>query len=161
MLHPAVAAALEDVGEADDVAVDVCVRVLDGVAHPGLGGQVHDTVKALLSKQPGHAFAVGNVQFDEAETWLALQTRETVMLELRRVVVVEVVKTDHLVASRQQQLADMHADEAGSAGDEYSQSNPLIHEEHVCELVRSRRRLPRSAARCIWETLAVFWTSTC
>mmetsp|Transcript_59449 Transcript_59449/g.140639 ORF Transcript_59449/g.140639 Transcript_59449/m.140639 type:complete len:306 (+) Transcript_59449:1652-2569(+) len=119
VLHAAVAAAFQDVGEADDVAVDVGVGVLDRVAHPGLRRQVHHPVEALFGKQLGHALAVGHVHLHEAEARLAVQARQAVLLELGAVVVVEVVQAHHFVAARQQDLADMHADEAGGAGDEY------------------------------------------
>jgi hypothetical protein len=39
-------------------------------------------------------------------------------LQARVVVVVEVVDADYLVAAREQNLGDMHADETGRAGDE-------------------------------------------
>ena len=46
MLDAVVAAALEDVHEADEVAVDVGVRVLERVAHAGLRGEVDDAPQA-------------------------------------------------------------------------------------------------------------------
>ena len=42
VLYLVVAAAFEDVYEADQVAVDVGVRILDRVADTGLGGEVDD-----------------------------------------------------------------------------------------------------------------------
>ena len=47
-----------------------------------------------------------------------LEPRQPRVLQLDVVVVVEVVEADHLVAARQQALRDVHADEAGGAGDE-------------------------------------------
>jgi hypothetical protein len=46
------------------------------------------------------------------------EPREPIALELRVVVVVEVVQADHAVAARKQQLRHVHADETGRAGDE-------------------------------------------
>jgi hypothetical protein len=45
MGHLVVAAAFENIGEADDVAVDVGVRILQRVANTGLRGQVNDLVE--------------------------------------------------------------------------------------------------------------------
>jgi hypothetical protein len=44
VFYAVVAAAFQDVGKADDVAVDVGKRVLDGVAHAGLCSQIDDSL---------------------------------------------------------------------------------------------------------------------
>ena len=44
------AAGLEDVGEAHEVALDVGARVLDGMAHAGLGGEVDHPVEGAPAK---------------------------------------------------------------------------------------------------------------
>jgi hypothetical protein len=62
-----VAAAFENIGEADDVAVDVGVRVLQRIADAGLRGQVNDLVELFGGKQCVHAGAISDIQFDEAE----------------------------------------------------------------------------------------------
>ena len=118
MLDAVVPAALEDVGEADDIAVDVGVRVDQRVAHAGLRGQVHDAVELLLREQRRDALAVGHVHLHEAEVRVRRQARQPILLESRVVVVVEVVQAHDLVPARQQELRDVHADEAGRAGDE-------------------------------------------
>lgn len=50
MLYGVVAAGLEHVEEADEVALKVGARVLDGVAHTRLGGEVHHDVETVLSE---------------------------------------------------------------------------------------------------------------
>ncbi len=67
MLHLVVAAALKDVDEADQVAVDVGMRILDRVAHTGLGGQVDHLVELFLGEQFLHPGAVAHVELDETE----------------------------------------------------------------------------------------------
>ena len=48
--HVVVAAAFEQVGEAEQVALDVGERVLGGVTHAALGGQVDDAVEVVLDE---------------------------------------------------------------------------------------------------------------
>lgn len=50
MPHRVVAAGLEHVEEADEVALEVGSRVLDGVADPRLGGEVHHDVESVLGE---------------------------------------------------------------------------------------------------------------
>ena len=105
MLDAVVAAAFEDVQEADDVAVDVDVRILDRIAHAGLRREVDDAAEFLGRKQRLHAAAIGQVELYEAEIPLPLQYLEARGLEARIVVVVEIVEADDLIAAREQSLA--------------------------------------------------------
>jgi len=65
-----VPAAFEDVQRADHVAVHVDVRVLDRVAHAGLGAEVNHPVEALRPEQGLHTLAIGQVEEHEAEAQL-------------------------------------------------------------------------------------------
>ena len=56
-----VPAGLEDVGEADDVRLHVGERVLEGVAHAGLGGEVDHPLEAVAAKAASTAVPVGEV----------------------------------------------------------------------------------------------------
>jgi hypothetical protein len=118
VLHAAVPAALQHVGEAGQVAVDVGHRIRQGVAHAGLRAEVHHALETVAREQVGHGRAVGQVDALEAELRAALEPRQPLALEPDVVVVVEVVDADHAVAARQQALRDAGADEAGDAGDE-------------------------------------------
>ena len=53
------AAGFEDVVEAEDVAFDVGVGVLDAVTHAGLGGEVYYNIELVFSKQLIHQILVG------------------------------------------------------------------------------------------------------
>ena len=44
MLHIVLTTAFENVGKADDIAVDVGKRVFDGVPYASLRGKIYDTV---------------------------------------------------------------------------------------------------------------------
>ena len=60
-----VAACFQDVVESDEVALDVGIRVCDGIADACLGGEVHDDGKVVLLEQAVDCCLVGEVRFDE------------------------------------------------------------------------------------------------
>ena len=60
--HLAVAAPLQHIGEADDVAVDIGMRVDQRIAHAGLRSKMNNLVEALGLEQGLHAGPVGNIQ---------------------------------------------------------------------------------------------------
>ena len=125
VLDRVVAAGLEDVVEADDVRLDVDVGVVDGVAHAGLGGEVHDDGGAVLAEDLLDMAAVGEVAFNEDVLYggllcLLLDQAEAVFLQLRVVVVVHGVEGENGAAGELLQEADHQVgpDEARGAGDE-------------------------------------------
>ncbi len=59
MLDAVVAAALQHVQGADDVGVDIGMRVLYPVADPGLSAEMNDPLRAPVGEEPLHAGAVG------------------------------------------------------------------------------------------------------
>jgi hypothetical protein len=113
-----VAAALQDVGEAHQVALDVGAGVRERVAHPGLGGQVDHPAGAHLGEEPRHGGAVGEVDALVAVARVPREARQARLLEGDVVVVVDHVEADDGLAPLEQALGDVVADEAGGAGDE-------------------------------------------
>ena len=101
MLHAIVAAALDNVQEPGHVALDVDVRILDGIAHSGLRSQVDDPLEALCGEQFLHCRAVGQLHFDEAKILERPQHVQPGLLEARIIVVVQVIETHHLIAAFQ------------------------------------------------------------
>lgn len=101
MLHRVVAAGLEHVEEADEVALQVCARVLDGVADACLCGEVHNDVEAVLSEQALDEGGVAQVTANEGEAAVGVgfgQHAQARVLDARVVVAVEVVEAnDHVV----------------------------------------------------------------
>ncbi len=112
-----VAAGLEDVEEAGDVRADVLVRIDQRVAHAGLRSEVHDAIELLGSEELIDIRAVGDVELVERES-RKLELLQPRQLEVDVVVVVQVVQPDDGVAALEQAPRDVHADEAGGAGDE-------------------------------------------
>jgi DNA-directed RNA polymerase subunit RPC12/RpoP len=116
VLDAVVAAALQHVHRADDVAVDVGVRVLDGVTHTGLGGEVHHALHTGACKQCGHRRTILQRVTVATEPRVRGQLRESRLLQTDVIVVVDVVHTDDLVTARKQAAGDVESDEAGGAG---------------------------------------------
>ena len=67
MLDAVVAAAFQHVQRADDVGVDVGMRVFHAVADARLRGEVDNPLRSRLGKQPLHTRTVGEVEFVEGE----------------------------------------------------------------------------------------------
>ncbi len=61
MLHAGVTTAFEDMGETDDVAVNIGERALEGVSCAGLGGKVHHPVRVMRGKTCLYPLAVGEI----------------------------------------------------------------------------------------------------
>ena len=118
MLNRVLAAAFEDVHEADQIAVDVGVGVEQRVAHTGLGRQVNHALETFSGEQRGHRRPVGDVHLDEAKIALPRQAGQAGVLEANVVIVVEVVDADHRVTTAQEGQRRVHADETGGAGEE-------------------------------------------
>lgn len=122
VLDRVVAAGLEHVEEADEVALEVGARVLDGVADARLGGEVHHDVEAVLGEQALDEGGVAQVAAHEGEAALCIglgQHAQAGFLDTGVVVAVEVVEADDGVIGLLEQLLDEErTDEAGRSGDE-------------------------------------------
>lgn len=122
MLDRVVAAGLEHVEEADEVALEVGARVLDGVADARLGGEVHHDVETVLGEQALDEGSVAQVAAHEGEAAVCVglgQHAQAGVLDTGVVVAVEVVEADDCVIGLLEQLLDEErADEAGRSGDE-------------------------------------------
>ena len=114
-----VPAALQDVGEAGEVGVHVGHGVLDGVAHPGLGGQIDHPLGLVRPEGGGDALPVLDVQAQVGEAGMRQGAGQAGLLEAHVVIVVEVVDADDLVTPFEQAQGEGGTDEAGAAGDEY------------------------------------------
>ena len=113
MLDLVMATALEDVQRAGDVAVDVGVRILDGVADARLSAEMNHPIKPFVGEQRLHACSVGQVEACQGEIRESVQDRRPGFLERDLVVVVEIVQPNNGVAPLKQALGGEHADEAG------------------------------------------------
>lgn len=122
VLDRVVAAGLEDVEEADEVALEVCAGILDGVADTGLGGEVHHDVEAVLREQALDEGGIAQVATHEGEAAVGVglgQHAQARVLDAGVVIAVEVVEAEDCVIGLLEQLLDEEGtDEAGRSGDE-------------------------------------------
>ena len=65
MLNGIVAAGFEDVVEADDVALDIHIGVLDAIAHTGLSSEIYHDIEVVFSKELIYKLAVGYAALHE------------------------------------------------------------------------------------------------
>src|SRR3569623_1828296 len=96
VLDAVMTAALQDIQKTDDVAVDVGARVFDGVAHAGLGGEVHHALRLVLGEHGLDGGAVLDIGAHVDEARMCRRAREPRLLEIDVVVVIEVVDDAHL-----------------------------------------------------------------
>ena len=122
VLHFVVAACLEYVVEADEIAFDVCVRVGDGIAHTGLCGQVDHYGYAVFAEDLLHCSLVRDGCLHEfpvpAER---LYLCEPFALDAYIVVVGHRVDAHHayVIDIMKQPLDEVAADESGRARHEH------------------------------------------
>ena len=121
-----VTAGLQNVVEADDIALDIHIRIGDRIPDTGLGSQVHHHVKAVLGEAVIDQSTIRNAAPDEGPPGLLLLSRQrfdlpqAVFLDGHIVIVVHVVQTHDLnsVQGPQQLQHQIGADKTGSAGNQ-------------------------------------------
>ena len=84
MAHARMTAAFEHVDEADEVAVDVGVRMGQRVADSRLGRQVDYNVEPLRLEQPRHGRPVSQIELLKAEPRMRFELRQPVLSSTAR-----------------------------------------------------------------------------
>ncbi len=131
MRDAVVTAAFEYVEGADDIALDVGVRLLQRVAHPRLRAQMHDALEFPGSEQLRHRLPIRQVGMDEPERLVRLEPGEAGLLERDVVVIIEIVESDDLIASIEEALCGGRANEPGGARDEKFHPSASILEDQL------------------------------
>ena len=115
----ALAACFQDVVESDEVALDVGIRVCDGIADACLGGEVHDDGKVVLLEQAVDCGLVGEVRLDKCPLFAgccreSLDFLETLVLDVYVVVVCDGIEPDEFgaVIVVEQLLAEVATDKS-------------------------------------------------
>ena len=113
MLDLVVAAPFEDVREPLKIGIDICVRVLNRVAHPGLRREMDYPVGLFLSEQRRHRLAILDGHPVHGKIAMAGHAGQPSLFQRHFVIVIEIINTDDRVAAGKQTLGAMHANETG------------------------------------------------
>ena len=122
MLHRIIPACFQDIICADNIALDVDVRMVDGIPHAGLSRQVDHHRRTVLFKYPQEHLLVCNVPLQEEMLHPAfsrsnLNPGKAPLLQADLVIVVHAVQADHMPAGELVQQTDYQIcpDEPGCA----------------------------------------------
>ncbi len=141
-----VPACFEDFELGDEIGADIGARMIDRIAHAGLRREMDDAVDlGMRPREAEQRLGIGEIEALEAEAALARQGREPRLFQRDRIIVVDVIDADDVFAALQKRRADMHADEAGRAGDENR------HRFSITRTLRGNHPFvaTRSLARCV------------
>lgn len=112
MLHTGMATPFQNVHESDDVAINIGIRILQGIAHPRLSRKVNDPIKLLLIKKCHHGLAINHVHLYKAESGVGSESLQPGLFQIDIVVIVQIIQPDHLITACQQTQCRGHANEA-------------------------------------------------
>src|SRR4051812_30048954 len=103
--------------------MDIGMGILDRISHSRLRAEMDDAIEVAPVESPLQRLVVGEIDLDEIEAVMApCQLGEPGALQRDAVIIVHIVDADHLLAPREQALAQVEADEAGGAGYDYGHS---------------------------------------
>ena len=117
---------LQEVQEADEIALHIGTRVLDGVSNTRLRRHVQHDGEAVLPEQRVDRLAISEINLVERKLLLTSELGEPVLFELDAVVVAEVIETDHIVAALQKRFAKVITDEPCSSRDKIAHGADCI-----------------------------------
>ena len=66
-------AALQNIIETDDIALNIRVRVRNGIAHARLRRQIYHQLRLFLRKQIAHSIRIRNICLFKSEIFIPLQ----------------------------------------------------------------------------------------
>jgi len=112
------AAAFEDIYEAAEVALHICVRIFKAVAHTRLSGQMDDPVKPVIGKEAFHAFPVGQIQVNKAKFVEWVKLFKARLFQAHIVIIVKIVKADDAVTVIEETPAQVETYEPGHPCDQ-------------------------------------------
>src|SRR6266511_6157045 len=139
-----VTARLQDVSKRDEVALDIRVRVDEGVAHPRLGGQVDHAIEGVPSETCSDGTRVRQIGADElvpapGSRRRLLEDLEPRLLEAGIVVVIHHVESDNRVALLEESLGRVKPNEARVASDENVHRTRRLNHDGVASSSTSKK----------------------
>ena len=124
------AARLQDIVEAYEIALDIGIRVRNGITDTGLSGKIDNYRNMVVTKNLLHRILVRNRCMDECPVSAeCLDFAQALVLYVDIVIIGDTVDTDDadIVNVSEKSLDEVAADEAGGTGHEDS----LAFERHV------------------------------
>jgi hypothetical protein len=118
MTHRVAPRGLHNVEGADDIGIEIGARILEAVAHAGLGGQMHDLVGDKGVDRRIECRLILEPRLGRRELRVPVQHVVAAALERHVVIIGHPVIAVHDHALVEQQLREVISDEAGGAGDE-------------------------------------------
>ena len=123
MLHLMMTTRLQDIVEAYEIALDIGIRVRDGITDTGLRGKIDHYGNPVFTKNFLHCIPVRNRRVDECPVSAeGLDFAQALVLYVDIVIIGNAVNADDadIVNVREQALDEVTADEAGGSGHEDS-----------------------------------------
>jgi len=93
------AAAFEQVEETRDVTFYIDLRVYETIAHPGLGGEVHNDIKGALLENVGHRFFICQGSDGAVKAAMDLKLCKPCLFQAQIIVIVKIVDRRYPIAS--------------------------------------------------------------
>src|ERR1700719_2324274 len=111
------AAGLQNVYKALNVALHVDLRIDERIAHTRLSREIDDGLEAVLAEHLRNTGSIGEVDPDKRETGHRLELVQPRPFQIYVVVLVEIVEANYRPATLQQRASKVEADEARGTGD--------------------------------------------
>ena len=123
MVHRIMAAGLQQIVEADDIAFDIRIRVIDGISDARLRRKIYYNIKVILMKQLIYQSLISDRTFyehvlDRAVLCRLFQKTQTILLQCRIIVTIHIIKADYSTAGHlpEKPHYKICSDEAGRTG---------------------------------------------
>src|SRR5262245_44409283 len=103
----------QHVEKALEIGIDVSMRLLDRVAHAGLGREMNDGGEAMLRKQRSDCVAICQIGLHKREAAILLKDVKPRPLQRGIIIAVEIIEPENRPAFSQKLPGDVKTDEAG------------------------------------------------
>ncbi len=106
MANLMMATAFENIQKTLNIGINIGMRIVNRIAHPSLGGQIHHGFKFFCSEQISQLPVFFQPHFDKTELLVAaLQQGETRLFQLYRIIIIEIIQPNQLMPVSQQAAA--------------------------------------------------------
>ena len=120
MLHAAFLGSIHHVERAHNIRIDVVARLLDGVTHPGLPGQMDDHIRFEVQNGRNENVFVFQKPFAARKRRTGIKLRIAIFLQLDVIIIGHAVEAVNFQALLKQQFCEVETDKACCAGNKYA-----------------------------------------